>query len=154
MDPSSERFSQFDLEMAVAELSMCEYFPTDDPTRAAIMRLLARICPHEEALRWLVRTFVDRIGRWHGPTELRAVLATRYRPADGVDPVDGLAPCSTLPGFRPGDSEESTYDAHEQLKIGWTQQAPPKQIAADPRLRLVVRQLAAAKTIGDDDVSA
>lgn len=111
---------------------MCEYFPTDPGTRAAIMRLLAKMCPHKQALAWLVTTFTDRIGKWHGPAELRAVLATRYQPADGIEAY------SSLPGFRPEDSEVAMAERHEQIKSGgWSELDAPA----------IVKQLAAKKVM-------
>lgn len=141
---SSERFTEQDLRMAVSELAMMAYFPADEDTRSAIMRLLARMVPHRVALIWLVRTMVDRVGRWSGPTELRGVLCTRFRPADGIEAF------STLPGFRPEDSEAAMLDEHEQRKVGWLPPAEgerPKQISADPKMERVLRRLSEAKGI-------
>lgn len=138
-----DKFTPKDLELAVDELSMCEYFPTDPGTRAAIMRLLARMVPHRQALTWLVRTLVDRVGQWKGPTELRAVLCTRYPPADGVEAF------SALPGFTLNDSEAAVLEQHEQLKVGWTETEgePPKQISGDRQARALIEGLSRAKGI-------
>jgi hypothetical protein len=102
--------SKTDLDVAMAQLSMLEFFPTDGITRGAIQILLAKICPSREALDWLVDQMVNRVGKWHGPTELRAVLCTRYRPADGIE-LD-----SALPGFAPQDAEMRYLEEHEQRK--------------------------------------
>lgn len=139
-----DKFTPQDLETALDELSMCQYFPTEPGVRAAIMRTLARMVPHREALIWLVRTMVDRIGTWKGPMELRGVLCTRFRPADGIEAF------SSLPGFRPEDSEAALLDEHEQRKVGWlppAEGAAPKQITADPEMERIMRQLEAGKGI-------
>jgi len=127
----SDKFTPADLVAAIEDLSMCAYFPSDEGVRAAIMRLLARMVPDRQALLWLVQAYTDRIGKWHGPAELRAVLCTRFRPADGVEAF------SSLPGFRPEDSEEQYLEQHEQQKIGWTGDAPLQISAAQPLQQLI-----------------
>lgn len=106
------KFTMDDLDMAIANLSMLKFFPTDAATRAAIRVFLARICLDAEALDWLVSTMVNRIGEWPGPMELRGVLCTRFRPADGIE-----ADCS-IKGFRPVDAEERQIERHEAIKVG------------------------------------
>lgn len=129
-----ENFNARDLEIAIEELAMCKYFPSEAGTQAAIMRLLARIVPHKEALMWLVRTFADRIGQWHGPQELRAILCTRYRPADGIEAY------SAIVGFTANDQEMAYIESHNARK--------PAQIAGDNREMLqLVDGLAKAKGI-------
>lgn len=88
---------------------MLEYFPRD--SRAAIMHLMAAMCPHREALRWLISEMVNHVGKWPGPADFRGLLCTRYEPADGIDQW-----CS-LPGYRPFDSESKCLAEHEQRKI-------------------------------------
>lgn len=137
-----DKFSRNDLTNAIDELSICEFFPREPGAQAAVMKLLAKMCPHREALRWLVDQFVNRIGKWHGPAELRAVLATRYRPADGIEAF------STLPGFTPEDSEAKCFDEHEQLKVGWAEERDNMaRISGDSKSRLLIEGLAKAKGI-------
>ena len=111
-------FDKNDLNVAIANLSMLRFFPPDEATRAAIQALLVRICPDRVALLWLVDEFVNRIGEWRGSLELRAVLATRWLPADGID-AD-----SQIPGYTPADGEAKTQERHLQIKAqekvgGW-----------------------------------
>ena len=107
-----EKISADDLTHAVEDLGMCEYFPRDPGAAAGVMRLLAQMVPHKQALDWLVDEMVNRIGKWHGPAELRGLLCNRYRPADGIE-----RDCS-IPGYTPGDGETRSLEAHAQLKAG------------------------------------
>ena len=100
----AERITAHDLAEALEELSILAYWPSAESARAAIGSLLARMVPHREALRWLVRAMVDRVGEWRGPTELRGVLCWRYRPADGIS-AD-----STFAGFTAGDGERLSIE--------------------------------------------
>ena len=100
----AEKFTLQDVQAAIAELSMLRYFPAEEAARAAIGSLMVRMVPHREALRWLVRAMVDRVGEWKGPTELRGVLCWRYRPADGIS-TD-----STCAGFTAGDGERLSIE--------------------------------------------
>lgn len=127
-----ERLSKADLDAAISQLSMCARFPSDEGARAAIQLLLAHICPSCEALDWLVGEFVNRIGEWKGPVELRGVLCTRYPPVDGIE-----ATCS-IAGYRPEDAEARNYDRHQQLKAGgWMDGQELKKLCESERLRLL-----------------
>lgn len=110
------KFTQHDLQKAIGDLGMCEFFPTDPGVQAAVMNLLAKMCPSREALAWLMDTMVNRVGKWHGPKELRGVLCTRYPPADSIEATSSIA------GFTPEDGYAQSLAEHEQLKAGgwWT----------------------------------
>ena len=130
-------FSELDLQRAVDDLSMLRFFPGDPTTQAAIGKLLVRICPHREALRWLVETFVNRIGEWKGPAELRAVLCTRYQPHDGVEAWSQIA------GFTAADGEERSYAEHRLLVSGGITaevyaKRPLEIASSDPEMQALV----------------
>lgn len=74
------------------------------------MALLAQMCPHKEALDWLVTTVVNRIGVWKGPAELRGILCWKFKPADGVE-FD-----SSLPGFTLADGERLSIEQHDEIR--------------------------------------
>lgn len=105
-------FNSHDLEQAIEDLAMCEFFPREPGAQAGVMRLLAKMVPSREALRWLVDTYTNRIGKWHGPAELRAVLCTHYAPQDGIEGW------SQIPGYTAADGEERSFAEHRQLKDG------------------------------------
>jgi hypothetical protein len=81
----------------------CDDFATmpywSEAARASVMRYLAEMCPHREALRWLVRQVVNYAAKWPGLAEVRGILCQRYDPADGIDGY------STIPGYRADDAE-------------------------------------------------
>lgn len=129
------KFRKNDLDLAIAKLSMCSRFPADEGARAAVQALLARICPSREALDWLVDEFVDRIGEWRGPVELRGVLCRRYRPCDGIEATSSIA------GYRPEDGERITLQRHQQLKAGGLAHDMPKDPEAHRLLAGMVKGL-------------
>ena len=71
-----------DIKRSVTRMGMLKYFPADAETRGEIGALLARMCPHLEALEWLTRQLIDGVGEWPGPAELRRILCSRWAPAD------------------------------------------------------------------------
>ena len=77
------KFTNEDLDGAMADLAMLRFFPSEAATRGSIKAYIAKICPHKAALDYVVATLVDRVGEWPGPAQTRRVLAERYRPADG-----------------------------------------------------------------------
>jgi hypothetical protein len=89
---------------------MLAYYPSDPGTQGAIMTLLAGMCQSREALDWLVNQMVNRVGAWKGPAELRGVLCSRFKPADGVE-AD-----SSIPGLRPADSEQLYLERHNAIR--------------------------------------
>lgn len=88
------KFYPGDIQTALSQLAILRYFPADDAARGAVAKLLAKMCPSLEALRWLTDEMVNTVGEWQGPRELRGVLCRKYTPADGVRvecaEVDGL----------------------------------------------------------------
>lgn len=105
----ADLMTEKDLQEAVEDLSMLPYFPTE--ARGAVMRQLAKMCPHKTALKWLISQVVDRVGKWPGPSELRGILCSRYDSADGIDVW------STLPGYTPADGEARSIAEHEQRLV-------------------------------------
>jgi hypothetical protein len=105
-----EKFTERDLAEAVDALAMMRFFPQE--SRAQVMLLLSRMCPHREALRWLVTEATSRLSDWPGPGELRGLLCTRYDAADGIDRY------CTLPGYRAEDYEQQHYERHKQFLAG------------------------------------
>ncbi len=99
------------IEKAVADLSILRYFPSGPGEQKAVMQLLDRIVDEEYRLAWLVHTLTDYVGEWPGPAQLRALYATRYRPADGIEGTH-----CTIAGFTPMDSERASLEAHENVK--------------------------------------
>lgn len=85
------------LMLACDDFAMLDYWR--EAIRGSVVNYLARLCPHREALRWLVREVTDHVGKWPGPAEIRGILCTRFDPADGVDGY------STIAGYRPEDAE-------------------------------------------------
>lgn len=102
-------FTPDDLEIAANDLAMLMYFTSE--IRPSVIALLARICPHRRALRWLVDELVNHVGTWPGPKEVRGLLCTRFDAADGIDEYCGL------PGYGPAEQEAKYLAQHEQRKI-------------------------------------
>jgi hypothetical protein len=105
-----------------------KFFPADPGAWAALAELLAKICPHREALEWLVTTLQNRVAEWPGAHAIRGLLCTRYEPDDGIDEY------CTIPGFRPEDCEARHYEQHQALQSGGYELPPEwKQLAAARR---------------------
>lgn len=142
----NDKFTKVDLEEAVIDLSLLRYFPSEPGTQAALIRLLAKMCPHKQALTWLVDTMVNRVGEWKGPAELRGILCWKFKPADGIEAE------SVTPGFRGEDGEQQSLERHQQLKAdGWIGQDVErrKEISPseDPAMARMIRDLSARKRL-------
>lgn len=119
------KFTTSELQAAVDACKLLRYFPGDAGGQTEAMRLLAKMVPHYEALRWLVDTLINSVNDWPGPVEVRGLLCTRYKPADGVE-----RDCS-IPGFRPSDFEAREIEATDEERRKFPERMPDlKRIAA------------------------
>jgi hypothetical protein len=55
------------------------------------------------------RSTKARFGIWNGLAELRGVLCCRFKPPDGIEAN------SSIPGFRPADSEQFYIEQHKAI---------------------------------------
>jgi hypothetical protein len=99
-----------DLVKAVGRLSLLKYEKSQAMVEAALMEFLALICPSREALDWLVAELVNKIGEWPGTADVRGLLCTMYKPADGIH-VD----CK-IPGYRWQDFEDRAIENAQKYK--------------------------------------
>ena len=103
------KFTNADLEAANTRFQMLSYYPPSPSAQAAVMELLAKMCPHKEALEWLVDTMLNRVGTWKGPMELRGVLCWKFKPADGEEVNSSLA------GFTAEDGERVSAERNQDI---------------------------------------
>lgn len=68
----------------VAELAVLDYYPTDTPARAAIVRTIGSMANSEDEVRWLVdRATSGLYVKWPGIHEIRALFCSHFTPRDG-----------------------------------------------------------------------
>lgn len=97
---------------AAARLTCLGMYPTNPAAHKETMRLLQRMVPTKRDLDWLIDAMIDRVGEWRGTAQLRALLSTHCKPADGIE-----GPTCQISGFTPADSETAHLDEMEQLKL-------------------------------------
>lgn len=107
------KFTEQDLVDAVAELALMQFFPHE--SKAQLQNQLRRMVPHKEALDWLTATLTASVPKWPGFAEVRALLITRYDPANPMKLDDELW-CS-LPGHTAADGEARHLAGHEERKL-------------------------------------
>lgn len=83
------------ISKAVKRLGILRYFPIDPYAQAEVAKLLERMVDTPVHLEWLVTAMIDEVGEWRGPTELRGVYCSHYRPADGKEANCEHGPFST-----------------------------------------------------------
>ncbi len=72
---------------AIDTMAMLRFFPADG---TPVADLLSQMCSNDDQVRWLARRAVALYNEWPGPRELRAVLCSRFKPADGVEAISGV----------------------------------------------------------------
>ena len=103
-------FNRSDLDRAITRMKLVKFFPTDAEAHGALKEFLVMICPHKEALEWLVSELVNHVGAWPGAADLRGLLCTMYKPADGI-----YVDCK-IPGYRWQDFEDRAIEQGQQYK--------------------------------------
>jgi hypothetical protein len=68
---------------AIDRLSLMPFFPPQS-SWPALVEVISEMCSTDEQIEWLSRRMLQLHDRWPGPHELRAVLCSKYKPADGI----------------------------------------------------------------------
>ena len=107
---------------AIKRMRMLRYFPC--VAESEIMELLVKLCPHDDAVVWLTAA-ACQLSEWPGPGELRRIVASRYRPADGRENISPAAP---------GEIDWNCFPGHETEHL----KPPPelRQIETGGRLMI------------------
>ncbi len=96
----------------IAELGMLSFFPTEPFARAAVVALVCGMAEDNSQVDWLVRRCNNIWSKWEGPSELRSVFCSKFRPRDGVEAY------SLLPQFADGiPSEEESLSHEERIRL-------------------------------------
>lgn len=94
----------------VGRLGMMKYFRADPIAQGEMARWLQKMVEREDQLEWLVATLIDHVGEWPGPKEVRGLLCSRFKPADGIEENTSIA------GFTPADCEARNLEKSERYK--------------------------------------
>jgi hypothetical protein len=118
----------------VDALASFRYYP-QNPKYDSLMRdLIDDMCPSAEAAVWVVkRAFRLWNGEWKGPQELRAILCSKYSPADGETVY------SQLKEFRAGIPPENPVPGPVRAAL-----PPGRAYSADPQMEVAAEQMVGA----------
>lgn len=141
MPIKTQVLSEQDIAGFVDELAILPFFPQEPSARVALMKLVDRMVSTKDQLDWLERTMVDRVGKWHGPTELRGVFCTRFDPKDGVQ-----AWCKETPQFTSSALEEAYIQREREEQ---TQRASQYALAAGLEPKLLTGEVEQDREIVD-----
>lgn len=76
---------------SIGKLAILKFFPADDVARAEILKLICEMTTTNEQIDWLVNRARSLWNEWEGPRELRAIMCSKFRPADGIEVYSQLA---------------------------------------------------------------
>jgi hypothetical protein len=119
----------------VAELTLLRFFPADEDGRAALVKLIGRMCSNEDQVSWLVQRVLSKCNEWPGPLVLRQFLCSKYKPADGIE-AGGTSM------FPDGIPSERRIDAPSLNLL-----PPGRTVSADKELEFAVLDLAKRKRL-------
>ncbi len=75
------------------ELRVLPFFPNDEYTILALVRLVGAMAKTEDQVAWLVARMTSGIYRkWPGPLEMRACFCGKYPPKDGINAYSEVYP--------------------------------------------------------------
>ena len=120
------------MEEAAEKLSAIPFFPSSDGAVLEIMHQLKNMIgggivygsTPQERLDWLVTVAVNAMRTWGGIPELRGLLCTRWKPADGIEGY------SSLPGYTEQNSRSLTLAEHRNRKAIEAGKKLPKLLEA------------------------
>lgn len=129
---------------AVRRLSVIPFFPSEEDARMEIMRVIENMIgtgmlygsTPQQRIDWLVKAAVNVMRRWGGIPELRGILCSRWKPADGIEAY------SSLPGYSPEDSESRAMDEHRAYRAIEDGRASPKLLGPAECDRMPEEELA------------
>ena len=121
-------------------LALLKFFPTDDFARAELVSMVCEMASTNEQIEWLVKRARNVWSQWEGPSELRALFCSKYKPADGVECF------SALPQF--ADGIPSERESAPQLPVSARREiASGEPVTASPSIAAVVGDLCAATSL-------
>ncbi len=122
-----------DINALVARLGALPFFPADAEARIAIAEIFASMASNLEQVRWTVNRCLQIWDKWEGPHELRSVLCSHYRPADGIEAY------SRLPQFADGIPSED--EGRNQEFLGANE---PKRLESGPATEMLAEAVRSA----------
>ena len=90
------------LATAINRLATLRYFPSDKGVKVELAKMLNEMCSTDEQVEWLANRTTQLYTEWLGPAELRAVMCSRYCPADGIE-ADSAVFSEGIPSERGND---------------------------------------------------
>ena len=120
------------IEQAVGRLSAIPFFPSNEAAALEVMHALENMIGDEiiygstpqHRLDWLVAAAINVMRRWGGVAELRGILCSKWRAADGIESY------SSLPGYSAEDSESCAIGESRTHKAVETGRISPKLLEA------------------------
>ncbi len=107
----------------VAEIASLPFFPTDEITRAGLMRSLVEMANHPGELRELSKRVRTHYRKWPSEAEIRGVFCTFAKPRDGIEADVSNA------GTLASAIEQRALEAHWDVKYLAASAPLVKQIA-------------------------
>jgi hypothetical protein len=127
-------------EEAVAirdQFTLMKFFPSDPAARAALSRLLQRMCGSFDHAQWLVDRALEVYSEWPGSSELRALYCSHFKPQDGIEVDSTIFPNGFVNGRPAKDIDQAPQ---HQIEAG-------EPVSADLEFDQVVDVIAPAKTL-------
>lgn len=123
---------------SIGRLAILKFFPADNVARTEILKLICEMVTTNEQIDWLVNRARSLWNEWEGPRELRAIVCSKYRPADGIEAY------SQLPQFADGiPAEKQTAPQLEGAALKQLEAGP----IADREMQALVVSMAPTKNL-------
>ena len=109
----------------ISELTLMRFFPSEDPARTALVRIICEMAESEDQIRWLVGRMINLYPEWPGPREMRACFCSKFKPKDGIEAHSQV--------HLDGIPSEKRLEAPPRLAL-----PPGCKVTADPKIDAVV----------------
>jgi hypothetical protein len=122
---------------AMEGLTVMQFFPSAAIARTMVANEIMALCAGPSQALWLVSRMLRLYEKWPGIPEMRRVFGSRFRPADGIEPI-GIS--ETYPDGIPAE-RPMALPSPEMKRVG------PGECSADQDLCGEIDKAAGAKTM-------
>lgn len=127
-----------DASVIVEIFSAMRFFPSAEGARIAIGTQIQSMCSDVKQAAWLANRVLTLYGEWPGLREIRAVLCSKFKPADGIE-ANSTVYLDGMPAEKPGEFKSLPAPAGRLTAA---------ELSPDPEFAEMIKRMGRSKLTG------